>query len=495
MGNSVGNFQDYWDAYESHDALQGGFIWDWVDQGLYKDVPGSNGERKFFAYGGDFGDVPNDGNFCLNGLIQPDRKMNPHSWEVRKVYQNVKVTPLDLEAGKVRVKNKFYFTNLEDLVATWVVREDGRPVEDGALGRLDVSPQGTLEVTVPYRKPSEVRGERLLTVSFSLGEDRSWAPKGHRVAWDQMELPGKGPAAGLAPAPAASPGAVRLEETSEKVAVSGKGFAFRIDKTTGALDSFKAREKELLARPLVPSFWKVPNDNQYRSSYLRDVAPWRKAAAGRKVESFEAKGRADGGAEVVVVSSLSVGGSRCRVAYSVDPSGVLTVELRYEPGEGRIPLLPKVGMQLGLPKGYDRIEWYGRGPQETYWDRKTGGEIALHARTLEEFIYAYLRPQDNANRTDVRWVRFLDASGEGIEAVGLVPLSVSAWPYTWEDLEAAKHDYELPRREFITVNLDWKLHGVGGDDSWGALTHREYTLAGNETHSYGFKLRAVGAGR
>ena len=152
-------------------------------------------------------------------------------------------------------------------------------------------------------------------------------------------------------------------------------------------------------------------------------------------------GGADGGAEVVIVSSLPVGGSRCRVAYSVEPGGVLTVELRYEPGEGKIPLLPKVGMQLGLPKGYDRIEWYGRGPQETYCDRKTGGEIALHARTLEEFIYAYIRPQDNANRTDVRWVRFLDASGKAILTLALVateqgldPRAEEAYSQAWRTL-------------------------------------------------------------
>lgn len=499
MGNSVGNLQDYWDAYEAHDALQGGFIWDWVDQGLYRDVPGSGGDRKFFAYGGDFGDVPNDGNFCINGLIAPDRRMNPHCWEVRKVYQEVKVVPVDLEAGKVEVTNKLFFTNLGDLIASWVVREDGKPVQEGILGRLDVPPRGRREVTVPYRRPAEIRGEHLLTVSFALAEDRSWAPRGHRVAWDQMELPWTGAAAAgaSAPSPVSEPRSspVRIEETPRGVSILGTGFRVRFDRGTGALESLEAQGRELLAKPLVPSFWKAPNDNQLRSAFLREVAPWRKADAERKVASFEARARDDGGADVVAVSTLPVGGSRCTVRYSVEANGTVEVELRYEPGEGRIPLLPKVGMQLGVPASCDRIEWYGRGPHETYWDRQTGAEIAFHERTLEEFIVPYIRPQDNANRTDVRWVRFLDASAAGLEIVGLEPLSVSAWPYTAEDLEAAKHDHELPRRDSITVNVDWRLHGVGGDDSWGALTHPQYTLPGNRAYGYAFRMRAIAAGR
>jgi beta-galactosidase len=145
-------------------------------------------------------------------------------------------------------------------------------------------------------------------------------------------------------------------------------------------------------------------------------------------------------------------------------------------------------MQLAVPVRFDRIRWYGRGPHETYWDRKTGGEIAIWELPLEEFIHPYIRPQDNANRTDVRWVCFTDQDGRGIRATGLQPLSVSAWPYTMEDLEQATHDHQLPRRDSITVNIDWKLHGVGGDNSWGARTHPQYTLPGNEPYSYGFRL-------
>ncbi|MGQ9588669.1 MAG: glycoside hydrolase family 2 TIM barrel-domain containing protein [Planctomycetota bacterium] len=486
MGNSVGNLQDYWDAIEAHGALQGGFIWDWVDQGLAKEIPGSGG-KTFFAYGGDFGDQPNDGNFCANGLVQPDRRPNPHLHEVRKVYQNVKVRPVDLAAGKVEVANKHFFTPLEDFVASWALRADGVVVEKGELGRLSVPPGESRVVTVPLEKPREVAREYLLTVSFALAEDASWAPRGHVVAWDQFEMPWERarPAARSA---RGSPPA--FEDGPETVRISGDGFEVSVGKKTGALESYRSRGVDLLARPLALNLWKVPNDNQYRSAYLKTVAPWKDAAAKRRVESVSARRREDGSVEVSV--RISLGRASSSLAYAVAPDGSVEVLASYEPGEPGTPLLPKFGMEGAVPRRFDRISWYGRGPWETYWDRRTGAEIAIHELSIEEFIHPYIRPQDNANRTDVRWVRFADEGGRGLKVTGLEPLSVSAWPYAKEDLERAAHDYELPRRDAITINIDYRLHGVGGDDSWGALTHPEYTLPGDKPYRYGFTLEPCG---
>ena len=184
MGNSVGNFQDYWTAIESHRQLQGGFIWDWVDQGLLRSEP-----REHFVYGGDFGDRPNDGNFCLNGLVNPQRRPNPHAYEVRKVYQSIRVEPVDLSAGEVRIGNRYFFTNLNDFVATWELRNNGNSVAAGTLGRLDVAPRSEQTLKLPLPGDRAADGEYLLTVSFALAEDASWAPAGHRVAWDQLEWP------------------------------------------------------------------------------------------------------------------------------------------------------------------------------------------------------------------------------------------------------------------------------------------------------------------
>jgi beta-galactosidase len=300
-------------------------------------------------------------------------------------------------------------------------------------------------------------------------------------------MPWKAPPASLPPGPAP-----KLEEDSGFVRASGPGFSVAVGKKSGALETYRIDGVEMLAKPLVPNFWKVPNDNEYRNRYLERTGAWRKAGPDRKVESVTAQMR-DAAVEVAARMRLPVGDSEYVVTYSIRGNGSVEVRAEYKPGAGELPLIPRFGMQAALPARHDRIEWYGRGPHETYWDRQTGGEIGIWKLGIEEFIHPYIRAQDNANRTDVRWVCFTDEKGVGIRATGLQPLSVSAWPYTMEDLEKATHDYQLPRREFITVNIDWKLEGVGGDNSWGARTHPQYTLPGNKPYSYGFVLETCRA--
>ena len=489
MGNSVGNLQDYWDAFEAHRVLQGGCIWDWVDQGLYKPVPkGSGRGERFIAYGGDFGDRPNDGNFCINGLVQPDRRPNPHLMEVRKVYQNIRVEPVDLKAWRFRIINKHFFTNLSAFEARWTLHADGQVVKSGPLGRLDVPPGESREVSC---RPANLLppGEHLLTISFHLPEATLWAEKGHRVAWDQFALP---PGKVQAAQTGKPTGNVELKETPGAFVLAAGGVQVTINRMTGAMDSYQAGGTEMLAAPLAPNFWKVPNDNQYRNKYLERLGPWRTAAADREVLETRAMKTDSGAVSVVVLMKLPVGPSDYRVKYLITGDGRVEVRADYTPGKTDLPLIPKFGMALAMPKQFDTIQWYGRGPQETYWDRKTGGEIAIYQLPLEEFIHPYVRPQDNANRTDTRWFTLTDGRGAGLKvsAVG-EPLSFSAWPYTMADLESAAHDYELPRRDAITVNIDHKVHGVGGDNSWGARTHPEYTLPGGKPYAYAFVLEPV----
>ena len=461
--------------------------------GLHPSAPGlpALGKRgkRFVAYGGDFGDRPNDGNFCCNGLIAADRTPHPHLMEVCKVYQEVTVKPASGKPGAVRVINKFAFTNLEALEARWTLRTDSKIAATGSLGRLDVPPGETREATVPL--PALRDGaEHLLTVSFHLPEDTAWAEKDHRVAWDQFALAAAEQAkAEQAGKPA---GTVRLRRSAVNYVVTAGRTTVTINRKTGAIDSLKAGSTEILTRPLEPNFWKVPNDNQRRNGYAKRLGPWRTAAQQRQVLGVDAK-PTDGGAVVVVARMrLPVGPSDYRVTYTVTADGRIEVRAEYTPGKANLPLLPKFGMTAGLAKRFGAIRWYGRGPHETYWDRKASGEIAIHERPLEAFIHPYVRPQDNANRTDTRWVTFADARGAGLKvtAVG-EPISFSAWPYTMDDLEAATHDYELPRRDTITVHLDHKVHGVGGDNSWGARTHREYTLPGGKPYAYAFTLEPV----
>ncbi len=462
---------------------------------LHLDLAHVSGERfplgrvaRYLAYGGDFGDQPNDGNFCINGLIQPDRRPNPHLYEVRKVYQSIKVTPVDIAAGRIRVQNKYFFINLNQFQTVWELRRDGINVTSGSLGRLDVPPQADAVFQIPLDHAT-TPGEYLLTVSFVLPEKTRWAPQGHRVAWDQIAVPYSTPVA----EGATVDGPLELIEKEAAYVVEGSGFHLEFDRQQGTLRSYRVDDQELLAAPLVPNFWKAANDNQYRNDYLNRLGPWREAAKNRSVKSVTAR-KSGGTIEVVCESILPVGFSRCDVVYTVVADGSVTVAYRYQPGGTGLPLIPKVGMTCAVAGQLDQIHWYGRGPQETYWDRKTGGEIAIHQLTVDEMVHPYVRAQDNANRADVRWFTLTTKEGFGLEVAGQTPLNFSTWPYTLEDLEQASHDYELPRRETITVNIDHQLHGVGGDNSWGARTHPQYTLPGDQPYQYSFTLSPVRKG-
>jgi len=443
--------------------------------------------KTFFAYGGDFGDRPNDGNFCINGLIQPDRRPNPHLWEVKKAYQHIKVHEEELAAGKVRVENKYYFTNLNEFEATWVLRKDGEEVQSGDLGRLDIAPQISRVVAVPVEQCGDP-GEYLLTVSFALAEDEPWAPKGHRVAWDQFVMQ----RIDMATKVTEGHGAPRLKTTDDSFTVTGDGFSVTIGRESGALESYRVDGVEFLVEPLVPNFWKAANDNQMRNRYANRLGAWRNAATNRELINVKAV-QAAGAVQVNSEYKLPVGDADYVVTYSIAGDGRVDVTATYKPGKKDAPLLPRFGMKMAMPKKFGQVRWYGRGPQETYWDRKTGGEIDIYESSVDNLVFPYVRPQDNGNRTDVRWMTLTDEKGLGLRIAGESPLSMSAWPYTIADVENAMHPYELPRRDSNTVFVDLRLHGVGGDNSWGARTHDEYTLPGNKPYRNAFTLVPVRA--
>ena len=483
MGNSVGNLQDYWTAIEKYPHLQGGCIWDWVDQGLYKKADDGT---EFFAYGGDFGDQPNSYNFCINGLVDPERRPNPHLWEVKKVYQNIKVEAVDLAAGKFRVHNKFGFTNLNEFEASWVMRTEGIETDSGSLGRLDVAAGESKELTVSLPKSSGI-GEQQLTIQFKLPEATDWAEAGHRVAWDQFLLTSLSDEKSQTPQNEMP----QLIESDKTLEISESGYSATIDKQTGSLTSYRVGDVELLAEPLVPNFWKHPNNNQWGNKYPERHKVWKDAAEKRKLTKLETS---DLNGHVVVEATYTnypTVDATYRLRYDFQPGQKLALRASYEPSGERKPRIPRFGMQMAMPAEFNAVEWYGRGPFETYWDRKTGGEISLHRAKVDDWNFPYIYPQDVGNRTDVRWVTYTNDQGVGLKVTATKPLSTSAWPFSLEDLSKAKHPNELPRRDFNLVNIDWKLHGVGGDTSWGARTHREYTLSGRQPHEYEFVLSPV----
>jgi beta-galactosidase len=485
MGNSDGDLPEYWQEIEAHRELHGGFIWDWVDQGLRK--RGANG-REFWAYGGDFGDFPNDDNFCTNGLVLPDRTPHPTILEVKKVYQFVKVEPVDLAAGRVRIRNKYLFRDLSFLRGTWELTEDGMIIERGDLPRLTVAPGAAQELPLGVRRPQLKPGaEYFLKITFALAADAPWAQKGHVVAWDQFELPYQSPPVAARAVAALAP--LKLTESATDFTVAGAHFTARFGKQSGALEAYEADGRQLLAGALGPNFWRAPTDNDRGNGMPERLRVWRDAGARRTVNGVTAEQTAPQVARVTALATLPAGAAKYRNTYTVFGDGSIEVESALTP-TGELPLLPRFGVQLRVPGEFGAVEWYGRGPQENYWDRNSGAAVGRYAMTVDELFFPYIEPQESGNRTDVRWVAFTNRAGSGLRAVGLPLLYFSAWHFPLEELERRKHPSEIIRADDITVNLDYRQMGVGGDDSWGAWPHKEYRLPA-QPYQYKFRLEPV----
>ncbi len=488
MGNSVGNLKEYWDLFEAHRQLQGGFIWDWVDQGLRKK---SKDGEEFWAYGGDFGDRPNDDNFCTNGLVLPDRTPHPALAEVKKVYQNIRVEPLDLGGGRLRLRNRYLFRDLSFVRGAWELEENGTVIQRGVLPPLALPPGQAQELALPgwRAKPAARPGaEYFLKVSFALAAEEPWAPKGHVVAWDQFEMPYKGPAA--PELEVSSLAGLKLVETGETILVEGARFQARFGRKSGALESYQIDGRELLARALVPNFWRPPTDNDRGNNMPKRQGVWREAGPRRTVTSVTAERLASQAVQVTALATLPAGNSAYRNTYTVYGDGRIEVECAFTPGGSQLPELPRFGMQMMISGELRRVTWYGRGPHENYWDRNFSAAVGRYSAAVDELVFPYIEPQENGNRTDVRWVSFTGKEGAGLKAVGLPLLDFSAWPYEMQELETRKHPYQIRRSPNITVNLDYRQMGVGGDNSWGALPHPQYRLP-PQPYRYKFRLEPV----
>jgi beta-galactosidase len=486
MGNSVGNLPEYWSVIESHPYMHGGFIWDWVDQGLRKRGAGARAE---WVYGGDFGDKPNDGNGG-DGLVFPDRRVQPELEEVKKVYQFVKVEPVDLAAARVRVRNKYLFRDLSFLRGEWELTEDGAVVQRGPVPRLSLAPGAAQELTLGMRRPARLRpgAEYHLKVTFSLAANEPWAPHGHVVAWDQYAVPFDVPPAPERDAVQLPP--LGLSETDDAITVTGEGFAARFGKRSGALESYELDGRRLVTGALTPNFWRAPNDNDRGNRHQRPLSVWRDAGARRDVKEVRAEQIGPAVVRVTSLSKLPVGGSDYTSVYTVRGDGSVEVESEFAPGAGGLPELLRFGVRLKIAGEFGRVAWFGRGPHENYWDRNSGAAVGFYRSRVEDLFVPYMLPQESGNRTDVRDVAFTAPDGTGLRAVGLPLLYFSAWRFDAEELERRKHPFEIVPSQDITVNLDQRQMGLGGNDSWGAWPLDEYRLPARP-YRYKFRLEPV----
>lgn len=494
MGNSTGNFQQYWDLFEKEPWAHGGFIWDWVDQGIRK--KGANG-KDFWAYGGDFGDKPNDDNFNTNGLVLPDRTPHPGLTEVKKSYANIKVEAADLVNGKVRVRNKYNFIDLGFVQGTWVLEENGKEIQSGEVALGDVAPGTAKDVDLGMKQPELKAGaEYLLKVSFALKNDAMWAPKGHVIAWDQYEVPFKTAAA--AERDTAGMPAVKLAEIPGAFVVSNEGFSIAIDRESGSISSYNVGGKEMLTAPLEPNYWRAPTDNDRGNAMPRRQNVWELAGIHRNTMSVKAEQAGPNAVRISAMSALPGGHAKQSYEYMVYGDGAVDVKSSFDGGDVPLPNLPRVGMQMRMVKSLHNVEWYGRGPQENYWDRNLGAAVGIYKDTVDHLWFPYVEPQETGNHTDVRWVTFTDDEGFGLKATGMPLINFSAWPFRMSELEHEKvpvnvghrHSAEVEEADDITVNLDYKQMGVGGDDSWGAPIHKEFSLPA-EKYEYRFRLEPV----
>ncbi|MHA1871176.1 MAG: glycoside hydrolase family 2 TIM barrel-domain containing protein, partial [Promethearchaeota archaeon] len=549
MGNSCGSFLDYIRVFEKYDTIIGGFIWDWVDQGLRRrDKRG----YEYFAYGGDYGDEPNDGDFCINGLVSPDREPHPHLYEVKKGYEWIKTEFIDALKGKVKVINKYQFAKLDFVDVFWKIELDGTPIKEGQFmdtkGELkNLAPDNSIIITLEYdideiKKNLKPGAEAFLTISYRLNQDKLWAEKGHELAFAQVKLPidnvdretelikigigeeseeseeseentknDSGPTKREYFEIIDNPDTLIIKNGHGTEEINGNNkFLFRFNKKIASLESYIVNGEEFIYGPPHENFWRATTDNDEKGRidlYLGFFHP-----------DFQKEYRKVVGLDYTKINNVVKVTSHIRVAdggdipsegedestseykteYIIFPNGDLKVQISFYPKD----YLARLGWQLKIPKKYNRVVWFGRGPHETYIDRKEGAKISLYDLHVEEQIHNYVYPQENANKCDVRWMALLgphnkgwlispanyknigtnqiptpqDTATQSNKSQKLPLLSVSIWPYSQEKLQKAKHISDLyPFDNENTLNIDYMQMGVGGGGC-GMLAPREFLV-------------------
>ncbi len=482
MGNSTGNLVEYWEIVENYRGIQGGFIWDWVDQGLRHTAP--NGQT-FYAYGGDFGDEINDKNFCINGLIWPDRTPHPALWECHKVFQPVDLAWAD---GVLRLTNKRDFTDLSDLSGSWQLTADGVELARGKFGVSAVLPQQFSDL--PFSLPAVVaHGEQHLLIELRLQEATAWAEAGHLVAWEQVTLPqtqgaagqidrgGRGERGEAAP--------LQVSDASEYIEVRAEAFWVRFDRATGQLAQWQAHGRDLLQNGPIFNAWRAPTDNDgFKTRPSREtqwLPQWQEAGldslSAEDVSLVVVEQTAQG---VKLASTAVYFGARSsdrfdlHQTYTILPNGHLLLDLTVD-ADPSLPPLPRVGLTLTLRPEFAQFTYFGKGPHETYWDRQAAVIGRYTNRVRDEYV-PYIMPQAHGNHTAVRWLTLTNPTdGFGLRVAGATPFEASASHFTDADLTTALHTYDLSPRPEVILNLDLAQAALGGA-SCGPPTLEKYLL-------------------
>ena len=505
MGNSTGNLQDYWDVIEKYPKLQGGFIWDWVDQGFLK--TNENGE-KYWAYGGDYGDegITSDGNFNINGLVWPDRTPHPGLFEVNKVYQYVGFEPVDLNKGIIKVKNKYDFTNLSEFNFEWDVIADGKVIQSGKLTFPDLKPKTETAASIPLKKIDPVPGtEYFLNIRAMRSDAWNYVPEDHVYASAQFKLPTEGKPV---MAKEDNLAALQTRTIDKKLEVSGADMKIGFDLGAGRLTSFIYKGKELIKKGPEPDFWRPPTDNDYGYDMDKLLGVWKKA--GERIIVTKANINQPELDKVVVTFNYDIPDANGKKiggyasTFTIYGSADVVIKNQFSKLSDNIPEIPRMGMQMQLPLEFTNLKWLGRGPHENYVDRKTSAYVGLYESTVADQYTPYIRPQENGYKTDTRWLTLTDDNGTGILVSGNPLICFAALNNIHDDFEspgklstyrkdaktANTHTIDVKPRDLVNLNVDLGQMGVGGDNSWGALIHPQYRLLAKK-YEYSFRIRPI----
>ncbi|MGN6296187.1 MAG: glycoside hydrolase family 2 TIM barrel-domain containing protein [Ginsengibacter sp.] len=494
MGNTDGNFNDYWDTIRKYyPKMQGGYIWDFVDQGFQKVT--DRGDT-IWAYGGDYGvDMPSDFNFNCNGLVAPDRTLHPHMLEVKKEYQNIFTFPVDVMVGKIKVYNENFFKNLDDVYMDWQLVADGKVIQEGKIDKLNVLPGDTTVIDLHYKLPRMGYQEIFLNVYYKNKKTEGIVPADWEVAKDQLVLYSH-INENKTSVPNSSDLRIRITDTSLNFSNSNVRFAF--DRNDGLLHDYVVGGKNFIKEGyrLKPNFWRPPTDNDFGANLQKILINWKRASHNFVLTGFDIDSSNPRNIKLSTHYSLPDVYAYLDMNYQLNGEGIIKVtESMRADSSQKEPMMFKFGMQMMLPKEYSQMEWYGRGPSENYWDRKDAAFVGVYNQSVDKQFHPYVRPQETGNKTDVRWVKLTDDKGRGLMIEGDTVLNISARHFLDEDLDEGlekqnHHSGELKQRDFTTLSIDLEQTGVGGINSWGTWPLKQYRLEYKD-YSYSFMITPV----
>lgn len=488
MGNSVGDMQEYIDAFYANPRSFGGFIWDFIDQGLRR------GKTQFFNYGGLWGDRPNDDNFCANGIVNADRVPDPEAYEVKHQFASIVVRGVDVPKGIVSIENRFNFSNVNEYEAIWELKEEGRTIQTGTIpsASLDIAPLTTKNVTIPFTVPALRAGHVYhLDIDFRLKIDDSWAKAGHSVAHGQFEVnfgTPRPPKINLAKLPK-----LAVTQANGMVNFSGDGFAAVFDTKKGTLTSYTLGTTQVIKEGPVPNFWRAPTDNDRGYNMAGQSGKWKNAGSDRTVNKSTVTTVSESETRIDITFGIPAGSSSMTMSWTFYGTGDIVVDYTLSP-DGTAGAIPNVGTLMTIPGGFETLRWFGRGPHENYIGRNRGSYVDHYTRPVDSTVTLYTELSETGQRTDVRWAALTNTAGLGLLAVGSPLMEINAQHHSPSQLTSTRYPWDLTRQSDITFRIDLRQMGVGGTNSWGAKPLDAYMNFPNKTYKHAFRLSPIKKG-